>query len=697
MTRLQFLLGATLAASLTASNVKAQIGATKSTAANAPAVYPLGVVVGPAGNRTPTREEQQFSYRWARQSGFNIIESEWMPMADGWIGWSEIETAPGVYNWKAYDAQAADAEAAGLTAMLEVLTWYRVPQWLLDKHPDAYMYTPLGGGDELTPTKRDEKIDTTTLGSMAHPVVIEAAANYAGTLARRYANRPGVRGYIIAEERGIPGVWPGDNYYGIDFSPAMRDAYHAYLRRKYKDIGALNRAWGHPDRYKDFSEIIWRKGWSHDPKSYRGEWFEYYKVLQQAVANFHNRIAKAIKQGDPDARVMVSDYDPLVNRVGHGAYSPLFTEIDEVGYKSYWNDNRMLANYHGGIAGGKDVWITNFSERETTQGGIEQRYLEPRYVRRAFWAAFSQGVKGAFLFVWSPTQAEKMSLFEPKKDGSLETIPAIQTMSQLSDFMATYWKTLSAFTPEAPRVIVHDPNTTFIARHWDFADPKPLREKWHSETPAAQRYHKMVDVLADINRRFTIGTDENIERELKAPGLQAYSLVGCSHLDERVRKAAIGWIESGKTLIIDEDSGRFDEFSNEVNAFAPYLQRGNVIVLKGERWDRDATQLGRINEAMDKKVPLAYKIASQPETAVRISLMNAANGNELAIIDRRGLSGKPGDLVNFTINWQRPHQTVEILDPFAARAAQKSTMKVQGKASTLKLEGYQDALLVIAR
>ena len=55
-------------------------------------------------------------------------------------------------------------------------------------------------------------------------------------------------------------------------------------------------------------------------------------------AEFFNETARAIHTADPDARVLTSDYLAAINRVGHGAWMPLFTAVDGVAYKSYWSD-----------------------------------------------------------------------------------------------------------------------------------------------------------------------------------------------------------------------------------------------------------------------------------------------------------------------------------------------------------------------
>ncbi len=663
--------------------------------------YPLGVVIAPELGALPSVERQQFHYQWARRAGANVIEHENTPLALGFSGWPDIETAQGVFDWSAFDQAVADADAADLDVYLEIVTWRNPPQWLFAAHPDAYMMTPLGGGNTLTPVIRDPVLDNSTLASPAHPAMVQGAADFAAAVAARYANHPRVRGYIIAEEFGLPAVWPPTNYYGIDFAPAMRDAYHAYLAQKYVTIGALNTAWGHPGRYAAFIEVLWQMGWAHDPTNYRGEWLDYYLCLQEVFAEFFNEMARAIHTADPDAVVMTSDFLTTNNRVGHGAWMPLFNEVDAVAYKSFWRDQRQLADYCAGLSDGKAVWCSNFSEKETTSGLPENKRVQsPQYVRREFWAAFARGLQGAFLWLWTPDQPEKMSLLDLDPDGTLTEIPAVHAMGQLSDFLELWWPSLERFSPEPARILVHDANTALIGSFWDFADPNPTWAQWDTQIPVAQAYDAQLLFLAESNRRFTMSWDDVLAQRLSPIGHDVLCLAGNHNMTPGVVQTVRDWILSGGPAILDDRTGKFDPLGNTVNALADLFGLPHVLVLQGISWYSNPAETARIATFLDQYAPLPYVLtqpAVDPDDLLTVERMEAPNGDELAVVSRRGTSGTIADRLDFTLRWRRGHGSFTVIDPFArGPAADFMPPWAPGDESFVTLEGYQDVLLILA-
>jgi len=663
--------------------------------------YPLGVAIAPDTTALPSVELQQFHYQWARRAGANVIQHENLPLALGFSSWPNIETAQGVFDWTAFDQAVADADAADLDVYLQIVTWRAPPQWLFNAHPDAYMMTPLGGSNTLTAVTLDSVGDSSILASPAHPAMIQAAADFAAAVAARYANHPRVLGYIIAEEFGLPAVWPPTNYYGIDFAPAMRDAYHAYLAQKYGTVGALNTAWGHPGRYAAFTEVLWQMGWAHDPTNYRGEWLDYYLCLQQVFAEFFNETALAIHSADTNAVVMTSDFLTTNNRVGHGAWMPLFNEVDAVAYKSFWRDQRQLTDYCAGLSDGKAVWCSNFSEKETTSGPEEdKRVLAPQYVKRQFWAAFARGLQGAFLWFWTPDQLEKMSLLEPQEDGTLAEIPAVEAMAQIADFMELWWPSLETFSPEPARILVHDPNTSLIGSFWDFADPTPTWAQWDTEIPVAQSYDTLLVFLAESNRRFTMSWDDVLAQRLNSTDHDVLCLAGNHNMTTGVVQTVRNWILSGEPAILDDRTGKFDPLGNTVDALADLFGMPNVLVLQGINWYDNPTETARIAPFLDQHAPLPYFLtlpAVDPDALLTVDRMQAPNGDELAVVSRRGQSGNTSDRLDFTLQWQRSHGSFTVIDPFE-RGVNAGTMPPWGicDESSATLEGHQDVLLILA-
>jgi len=666
--------------------------------------YPVGAVIASGGgSRVPTEEEQDFYLRWAQRQGFNIFQTELFAMARGWLNWAAVHPEPALTRWDSYDQTVDNAEEIGLDIMLALGTWRMPPAWLFEKYPDCYLHTPLGGGDELTQNIHDPDLDYPALASVAHPAVLKGSVDFARETARRFRDRTGVRGYIIGDEIGLCNVWPLINYYGIDFSPAMRDAYHRHLKEKFGSVDTLNEAWGHPGRYAAFNEILWRRGWAHEPSVYRGEWLEYYQCLQQVFADLHNKVADAIHEEDPDAVVMISEYQTIGSRVGHGAHLALMDSVDAVAFKSYWHDQRMMADFCAGLSGGKAVWCSNMSEKETTTGPYqEQRYMEARYVRRQFWAALAHGVQGTFLWYWSPREpdgVQKMNLFRPLEDGSMDPIAAIGPVSKLSRFMTEWWPTLRAFEPETPRVTVVDPNLTFIGQFWHHADPSELRGRWVG-SEAISRYETMMNLLAEYDRRFTVSTEEDLPRRLAAGEVEILCLTGTDHLPPETSKAVLDWIEQGGTAILDDQAGRFTPLSKEVGALSGIQSADRVLRLSGMRWDRDENQKQQIRSFLDTHLPQSYCRADgspDPEDIATVDRMQAADGRELAVVVRRGPVGRTGDRLEMDVDWRREHTKFTFLDPFAVTDVKSERVdESPSEQSRLTLMGYQDVMLVVA-
>jgi hypothetical protein len=665
--------------------------------------YPFGVVVGPAGgSRIPTAEQQTFHYQWLRHCGFNIIEHEMLPLAGGWLGWANINVAPDSDKWQAYDSAVSDTEKADLQVLLQVNTWNSTPEWLLEAHPDAYMETPLAGADELTKVIRDEKLDTPTWPSLAHPVVRRAACGFVGRMAARYRDRQAVRGYIIGEELGLSGIWPFATYYGIDFSPAMRDAYHERLKKKYSTIEKVNEAWKCPGRYRNFSDIIWHRGWAHDSDNYRGEWLEYYQALQHEFAEFHNALARAIHQADPDAIVMVSAYTMMgSSRVGHGVNLSLFKDIDAVAYKSFWHDNRTTIDFCRGFSGDKDIWCSNFSERETTTGPVEsQRFLSPRYVRRQLFAGLSHGLKGVFIWAWSPPVnpgIDKMFMLTDQADGSLVKIPAISEAMHFRNFMNLWWPYLNKFKPAAPQVVCLDANLTFIGQFWQYASPDAVRANW-AVSNASERYTTTLNLLTEYNRSFTIATEETLGRILAEEESKVLCLVGCDHLTQEVVDLAHKWAEDGHTLVMDDQSGRASSLGHPIEGLRKLTSMSNVVVLQGDRWDRSKEERDRLMAFLDRTGPLPSSVEGRKSTEIlSVDMMKSPEGDEVAVVVRKGPMGRPQDRLQISLDFNRAHKNYLIVDPFAGAETPLKSRSFPGGNRNLLFEmaGFQDVLLVL--
>ena len=167
------------------------------------------------------------------QAGVNFVTL-------GVFSWSRIEPADGEYDWEWLDDIIGRLDAAGIAVDLATPT-AAPPPWLLMKHPQI---TPLDSA--MVP-----RWPGTRLGwCPSSPEFRTHAVRIATALAQRYGEHRAVRLWHVSNELG------GGN--ARCFCDVSAQAFRGWLREKYRDIAALNDAWGTAfwgHLYRDFAEI----------------------------------------------------------------------------------------------------------------------------------------------------------------------------------------------------------------------------------------------------------------------------------------------------------------------------------------------------------------------------------------------------------------------------------------------------------
>jgi hypothetical protein len=293
-----------------------------------------------------------------------------------------------------------------------------------------------------------------------------------------------------------------------------------------------------------------------------------------------------------------------------------------------------------------------------------------------------------------------MNVLEPLEDGSMEPIHAVSEAAKLRQFLREWWPRFEAFEPEAPRVVIHDPNWTYISEFWQYADPKKVRANWQADTPAAQGYRTMINLLAQYNRRFTVSTDQTLGSMLDGTDVDILCLTGSNVLLRKVASRIEQWVEEGGRVILDERSGRREPMGQPLDAFSALEGRTNVLLLDGDRWDEDPEEHGRVREFLNQHLPQRYGPAHDqalPEDAFTVDTLQSDNGDELAIVSRCTTVGRLDDRVGNFVRFHRSHRRLTMLDPSAVpeRWARRAGW-MGGVKQKYVLEGYQDVLLILA-
>nr|BFE60341.1 beta-galactosidase [Dactylosporangium thailandense] len=165
-----------------------------------------------------------------RRAGVNLVTV-------GVFAWASLEPEPGRFTFGWLDEVLDLLHAGGISVDLATPTM-APPVWLSHGHP------------EVLPVMEDG--ETFGFGNRLHfdptsPRYREHAGRIAGKLAERYSHHPALA------------MWHVSNEYGpTSYGPSAAEAFRAWLRRRYRDLDALNdawytRFWG--QRYTDWEQV----------------------------------------------------------------------------------------------------------------------------------------------------------------------------------------------------------------------------------------------------------------------------------------------------------------------------------------------------------------------------------------------------------------------------------------------------------
>ena len=187
------------------------------------ATFPHGAVYFRKSN--PPREDWVRDYQTAAADGLNTFRH--------WFLWSAIETAPGVYDWADYDRQLDLAAENGITTIIaEMIT--SAPEWAFVDYAHARYLRPDGRPIE------SQVGNSAAVGGfpglcLDNPDYRELAGRFLAELVNRYRDHPGLGGYDVWNECGMPG--------DVCHCPATATRFREWLNQKHGDLAALGAAW----------------------------------------------------------------------------------------------------------------------------------------------------------------------------------------------------------------------------------------------------------------------------------------------------------------------------------------------------------------------------------------------------------------------------------------------------------------------
>lgn len=298
------------------------------------------------------------------------------------FAWAQLEPQEGKYDFAWLDRAIALAHKYDLKVILCTST-ATPPVWLSRKYPEILIRQE--NGTVIDHGARQH-------ASFASPLYRELSYRMIEQLAKRYGNDKRVVGWQLDNEPAVQ----------FDYNDAAQNGFRAFLKEKYKDITALNKAWGTAfwsQVYSSFDEITL-------PKTAQGfmnhhQILDYRRFAAKQTNDFLNEQCLLIKKYAKN-QWATTNYIPNYEE-GHIGGSP---DLDFVSYTRYmvYGDNEGIGRrgYRVGnplrIAWANDFFrpvddtygVMELQPGQVNWGGINPQPL-PGAVRLWLWSVFAGG------------------------------------------------------------------------------------------------------------------------------------------------------------------------------------------------------------------------------------------------------------------------------------------------------------------
>ena len=174
---------------------------------------------------------------WERDNK-NIAEIGFQFIHIAEFSWIDMEPEEGKYNFKWLDKVIDLATKYKLKVVIGTPTSIS-PVWMGIKYPEIYV---------MNSNYQRAEHGTRGVQSLSNPVWRDFSKKIVTQMAQRYGNNPTIIGWQIDNE-------PEGRE---DYSPSSQEAFRLWLEKKYKNIEALNKAWGAAfwnQTYSNFNQV----------------------------------------------------------------------------------------------------------------------------------------------------------------------------------------------------------------------------------------------------------------------------------------------------------------------------------------------------------------------------------------------------------------------------------------------------------
>ncbi len=197
--------------------------------------FPVAVWYGGGKARAPMleRDARRKKESWRKDVqqikalGFNTLRA--------WIDWASGEPEEGAYHFETVDVLLELAEEEGLRLFLQIYM-DSAPRWMGEKAPDSRFVS--AGGEVIEP-------ESSPGYCRDHPVVRAADTGFYRALASHVKGRKAFLGWDLWSEPHVIN-WANPTYIAkpeFCFCASTKARFREWLRKKYVDLDALNRAW----------------------------------------------------------------------------------------------------------------------------------------------------------------------------------------------------------------------------------------------------------------------------------------------------------------------------------------------------------------------------------------------------------------------------------------------------------------------
>jgi len=348
---------------------------------------------------------------WWSEDARQMVELGIRQVRIGEFAWSRIEPTPGQFEWDWLDRAIETLHAAGLDIVLCTPT-ATPPKWLIDAHPTILAVDAEG---------RPRRFGSRRHYDFSSDVYLSQALRITEAIAERYGQHPAVK------------AWQVDNEYGchdtvLSYSPCAAARFRQWLARRYRDIAALNEAWGTvfwSQEYRSFDEIDLPAGTVTE--AHPAHRLDHRRFASDEVVRFNRTMCEALRALSP-GRAVAHNFMLFFTEFDH---HQLAKDLDVVAWDSYplgglenfWFDDavkrRWLRTGHPDFAAFHHDLYRPMSKRpfwvmEQQPGAVNWGRWNPApapgMVRLWTWEAFAHGAEVVSYFRWrqAPFAQEQM-------------------------------------------------------------------------------------------------------------------------------------------------------------------------------------------------------------------------------------------------------------------------------------------------